>query len=138
MAIAIVLVCAVGAGAVAGVRWEADQRAEDVRDEAEARAVDVEAAAAERRNQICEESRNLRALVGELIDTAVSGEPGVSLLEPDSFRLLPSSVQQYLREYVALTAGQEGDPPDLGERLREFQRTRLGDLPEFCTEEPAP
>src|SRR5690349_3860584 len=67
-AIAFVLLAAVAVGAVAGVRWEASARAEDVREEAVARAADLEVAATERRQQICAESRNLRALVGELIE----------------------------------------------------------------------
>jgi hypothetical protein len=132
-AIAFVLLAAVAVGAVAGVRWEASARAEDVREEAVARTADLEVAATERRQQICAESRNLRALVGELIETAVSGDGGgVSLLAPASFGLLPAVVQQYLREYVALAASGD-ETPNLAARLREFQATRLADLPEFCT-----
>lgn len=119
--------------AVGGVRWEANQRADAIRAEGEQRAEDIEAAAADRRAQICAESRNLRALVSELIDTAVAGEPSVNLLDVPSFTGLPASVQTFLRDYVAAVAAGES-APDLAERLREFQRTRLAELPEFCTD----
>lgn len=133
MTLAILLLTGVAALAIAGVRWEAGQRSDDVDQESKDRAAAVEAAAQERRDQICAESRNLRLLVSELIDTAVddSGDGGLDLTAPRSFALLPASVQDYLLELAAQSSnGDEG--PSLAERLTEFQETRLDELPEFC------
>lgn len=121
---------------VAGVRWEARERAEAVAAEAEQRALDIAKGAEERRAEICEESRNLRALVSELIDTAVTGRGGgVRYDEVPSFAGMPLSVQTFLRDYAAAQANGESGP-DLAQRLRTFQEERLGDLPEFCRETP--
>lgn len=131
--IGLVLVVVVAAGAVAGVRWEARHRAEGIEAEAMERADAIQAAARERRVQICTEARHLRELVSELIDTAV--EPttgGVRFDEVPSFAAMPASVQQFLHDYAAAQAGGEAGP-DLAERLRAFQETRLGELPAFCT-----
>lgn len=135
MKIALVIVAVAAVAALAGVRWEARHRAEAAASTLAAAVESDRIAAAERRRQICQESRNLRALVSELIDTAVGDDPngGVRFDEVPSFRSMPASVQQFLRDYAAAQArGEEG--PDLAERLRTFQEDRLGDLPEFCTE----
>lgn len=129
--LAVLWVTFVGAAGLAGLQWEADNRADAVAAEAEARATDLANAAAERREQICAESRNLRALVSELIDTAVTPGGSVRFDEVPSFSAMPASVQEFLRDYAAAQAGGESGP-DLAERLRQFQADRLGELPEFC------
>lgn len=132
MVIALLLVVGVAVGAVVGVRWEARERDEAIElTNTNALAADAKQAA-ERRSQICAESRNLRALVSELIDTAVGEPSGVRFDSVPSFDALPASVQQFLRDYAAASAaGASG--PDLAERLRAFQESRLSELPEFCT-----
>lgn len=134
--IAFTLIVAVAVVAVAGVRWEANNRADQVQAESEQRAIDVERAATERRGQICAEARNLRALVSELIDTAVGegGSSGLPLTELPTFAALPESVQAYLQELAAASAASPEDQPDLATRLRSFQESRLAELPDFCTE----
>lgn len=120
--LALGLVVAATFAGMAGLRWEADQRQDR-----------IDGAAVERRSQICAEARNLRVLVSELIDTAVAGDDdGLPLTTLDSFHALPPEVQTYLRDLAAV-AGDRSDSPGLAERLREFQRTRLAELPAFCT-----
>lgn len=133
MKIALGLAVCAMAVAVAGVRWEARHRAEGAASTLAAAVESDRIAAAERRQQICQESRNLRALVSELIDTAVGdGSAGVRFDEVPSFHAMPMSVQRFLRDYAAAQSrGEEG--PDLAERLRTFQEERLGELPAFCT-----
>lgn len=132
--IAFVLLTAVAVGSVAGIRNEARDRAEAVEAEGEKRTTAVAEQAEQNTAEVCAESRNLRLLVSELIDTAVNddGGGGLNLTAPASFAALPPSVQAYLRELVAMSAGTD-DGPDLAERLRAFQAARLSDLPEFCT-----
>lgn len=123
--IALTVVVAASFAGMAGLRWEANQRQDR-----------IDAAAAERRDQICDEARNLRALVSELIDTAVGDDPeGLPLTTLDSFHALPVEVQNYLRDLAAAAAARP-EGPSLAERLRLFQQTRLAELPEFCVTHP--
>lgn len=123
MQVALGIVVTATVGSVAGLLWEADQRADA-----------IEKAAAERRAQICGEARNLRLLVSEMIDVAVTGDP-VDYTTLPSWPALPVEVQAFI---VDLVAHSTTNPDGLDDRLIRFQAERLGDLPEFCTTQEDP
>lgn len=132
--IAVVLVVAGTSAGLAGVRWEAGQRAD--KDQATLAAID--AAANDRRVQICDWARRSqradRLLIATVLETPSTGIP---LLDVPSYQSLPPAVQEYVREIATA-----GDPPpegaSLAERLATYRDENLGpdDLPTYCVAEP--
>lgn len=133
IAVAVVVGGAIAMGA--GLRWEATTRADAIEAEAKHRAVQIEAAAAERRDEVCEAldkgQRIDRALIATVLD---GGNGGVPLLDVPAYQGLPPNVQLYVQQLAAGTPGAEpGDT--LAERLAAFRDEFLGpdDLPAYCT-----
>lgn len=118
MQVALGLVVTATVGSVAGLVWEANRRTDAINE-----------AAAERRAQICEEAANLRLLVSEMIDVAVTGDR-VDYTSLPSWDALPVEVQAFV---VDLAAHVTTNPDGLAGRLIRFREERLGDLSEFCT-----
>lgn len=105
-----------------------------IRQEATERTRAVEATADASRDQVCEESRNFRRLVAEMIDAAVADTgSALPLTSVPAYDALPANIQRYLLELAAAAGATEG--PNLAERLTTFRDDRLADLPPFCTEE---
>lgn len=126
--IVVVWMTAISAVAIGGVRWEIRERQDA-----------VDAAAVERRGQICDGfarlQRSDRLLIGVVLDEP-DNSGGIPLLDVASFRDLPPAVQTYVIDLAEATdpPPTAEDPPTLAERLDAFRDENLGtdDLPEFC------
>lgn len=124
LAVAVLLLALlVGVGVPAAQWWEGRVRQDR-----------IDAAAVERRGQICDALRASQQTDRALIDTVLDTEGGPSLLEPESFAALPPEVRTYIRELASQVP--EGPGQSLAERLTTFRDERLGldDLPAFCLE----
>jgi hypothetical protein len=125
LVIVLAIAFAVGVGIPAASRLEAIRRAEA-----------VEEAATERRAQICDAIRASQDVDRALIDSVLepsTGNPGASLLSPESFSALPPEVQRYLVELASDTPADEPGST-LADRLRTLRDEKLGDddLPAYC------